>query len=139
ACPGRIFVLRKLGKPDLRRGEGGAFRQCRWISWAFDAATSVVNDDHLSSSLVRLHDAVSFTDFIEAEDPGRLDVQPTRSGVGCDLLKRNVREREAWGSEDETAKKREIDAARHLEQRIEVGDRIETAQPARKTRATAAA
>src|SRR5215813_1598580 len=85
ACPGRVFILRKSGKPDLRRGRGGegvsvcTFLQCCWISWAFDAATSVVNDDHLSSSLVRLHDAVSFTDFIEAEDPGRLDVQPTRS------------------------------------------------------------
>ena len=108
--PGSRLYLAQVGQARLASGEGGegvsvcTFLQCCWISWAFDAATSVVNDDHLSSSLVRLHDAVSFTDFIEAEDPGRLDVQPTRSGVCCDLLKRNVREREAWGSEDKLPK-----------------------------------
>jgi hypothetical protein len=38
---------------------------------------SVVDYDHLAASFVGLHDAVRLTDLVEAEDLGRLDIEPT--------------------------------------------------------------
>ena len=94
---------------------------------------SVVNDNHLAASLVGLHDSVSLTDLVEPEDPGRLDVEPAGRSVRSNLLKRHVRERKAWGAEHEAAEESQLDAARHLQQRVEVRNRIETAEPAGKT------
>src|SRR5262249_53482999 len=99
---------------------------------------SAVDHDHLSAGLVGLHDAVSFTDLVEAEDSDRLDVEPTGRGLGGDLLKGHVREREARRTEDEAAEEGQIDTARHLQQRVEVGDGIETAEPAGETGAAGA-
>src|SRR5258708_3324782 len=98
-----------------------------------------VNDDHLAAGLVRLHDAVRLMNLAETEDPHRLDVEPTGRGVRGDLVKRHVRERKAGGSEHEAAEEGQIDAARHLQHRVEVGNGIETAKPAGETGATAAA
>src|SRR5262245_10287443 len=67
---------------------------------------SVVDHDHFAAGLVRLHDAVRFTDFVEAEDSDRLDVEPTSRGVRGDLLKGHVREWEARRAEYEAAKER---------------------------------
>src|SRR5437660_34555 len=94
------------------------------------AQVSVADHDQLSASLVSLHGAVRLTDLVEAEDTNRLDVEPTGGCVLRDLLQRHVREREARRAEDETAEEGQIDAARHLQQRVEVGDRIEATQPA---------
>src|SRR5262245_6329607 len=99
---------------------------------------SAVEHDHLSAGFVCLHYAVSFLDLIEAEGSDRLDVEPTGRGISGDLLKRHVREREARRAENEAAEEGQVDAARHLQQRVEVGDGIETAEPAGETGAAAA-
>src|SRR5947209_16435148 len=72
-------------------------------------------------------------DLVEAEDPDRLDVEPAGRCVFRYLMKRHVRQREARRPEHEAAEESQIDAARHLQQRVEVGNRIETAEPAGKT------
>src|SRR5215813_5921912 len=100
---------------------------------------SVANDDHLAASLVGLHDAVSLTDLVEPEDPGRLDVEPAGRSVRSNLLKRHIRERKAWSAEHEAAEESQIDTARHLQQRVEVGNWIEAAEPAGKTGTAATA
>src|SRR2546427_2756119 len=100
---------------------------------AVPPSTRLMCADHLAAGLVGLHHAVSFTDFVEAEDPRRLHVEPAGCGVPGNLLKRDVRERKAWSPEHEAAEESQIDAARHLQQRVEVGNRIETAEPAGKT------
>src|SRR4029077_13238743 len=76
---------------------------------------------------------MSLANFIEAEDPRRLDVKPSSSGVLGDLLERYIRQREAGSSKRKTRKKSQIDAARHLLQRIKVGERTTAAEPAGKT------
>jgi hypothetical protein len=52
---------------------------------------------------------------------------------------RHIRQGEARLPEHEAAEEGQVDAARHLEQRVEVGDRSETAQPPGQARATAPA
>ena len=59
--------------------------------------------------------------------------------VSCDRLKWYVRQREAWLAKHETAEEGEVDAARHLQERVEVGDRRKAAQPTGQTGAAAAA
>jgi hypothetical protein len=54
------------------------------------APASTVDHDHLSLGLVRLHDAVRLADFLEAEDPHRLDIEATSRGVRRDLLQRHI-------------------------------------------------
>ncbi|MEJ1977159.1 MAG: hypothetical protein WDN49_14630 [Acetobacteraceae bacterium] len=78
-------------------------------------------------------------DLIEAEDPDRLHVEPAGSGVRGDLLQRHVRKRKARRAEHEAAKESQVNAARHLQQRVEVGDRVEPAEPAGKAGAATAA
>jgi len=64
-----------------------------------------VNDHHLSASFVRLHHAVRLTDLVEAEDPGRLNVELAGGGIRRDLLERHVGERKARSAENEAAEK----------------------------------
>jgi len=52
---------------------------------------------------------MSLANFIEAEDPRRLDVKPSGSGVLGDLLERYVRQREAGSSKRKTRKESQID------------------------------
>src|SRR5262249_5401533 len=56
-----------------------------------------------------------------------------------DALQRNVGERKAGGSEHETAEEGQIDATRHLQERVEIGDRGEAAEPAGQASPTATA
>jgi hypothetical protein len=56
-----------------------------------------------------------------------------------DLLQRYVGQRETRRAEHETAKEGEVDAARHLQQRVEVLDRRQPAQPTREAGAAAPA
>jgi hypothetical protein len=88
-----------------------------------------VDNNHLSARLVGLHHAVSFLNLIEAKDSDRLDVEPTHSGVRRNLLKRHVRKRETGRAKDEAPEEGQVDAAGHLQQRVDVGDRIETPEP----------
>jgi hypothetical protein len=98
-----------------------------------------VDYDHLAAGFVGLHHAMGLSDVLETEDSGGLDVEPTGRGVRGNLLKRHVRERKSRSPEHEAAEEGQIDAARHLQQRVEVGDGIETAKPASQTRTAAAA
>src|SRR5262245_14592962 len=115
--------------PITRRSDRGA--QCRHrVSFgSLNISTPVSrrseDHNHFSAGFVLLHDAMSVTDFVEAEDSDWLDVEPTSRGVGGDLLKRHVREREARRTEDEAAEEGQMNAARHLQQRVEVADGIE--------------
>src|SRR5262245_22413556 len=96
----------------------------------FEWADSITYDHHLATGLVGLHDAVSFLDLVETEDSRRFDVEPACCGVRRDLAKRDVGEWEAWRTEHKASKECQVDAARHLQQRIEISDGIQPAQPA---------
>jgi hypothetical protein len=56
-----------------------------------------------------------------------------------DALQRDIRERKAEGSKHEAAEEGQIDAARHLQKRVEIADRGEATGPAGKTSATTTA
>src|SRR5215472_9925018 len=53
-----------------------------------------------------------------------------------DTLQRDVRKWKARGSEHEAPEERQIDATRHLQKRVEIGDRGEAAKSTSKTSAT---
>src|SRR5262249_44926409 len=97
---------------------------------------SAVDDHHLPAGLVGLHDAMRFADLLEAEDPGGLRIEAPGRHLFGDLLERHVGERELRSAEHEAAEEGQVDAAGHLEERIEVGDRRESSQPAREAGAT---
>src|SRR5260370_39062863 len=80
-----------------------------------------------------LEEAVPLAYPATSRPPGAFGRAPPRRSVRSNLLKRHVGKREAWSSEHEAAEERQIDAARHLQQRVEVGNWIETAEPAGKT------
>jgi hypothetical protein len=82
---------------------------------------------------------VRLRDSIEAEDSDGHDIELTRRGILRDLLQRHVREWESPGAEHQAAEEGQVDAAGHLQQRIEVRNRIQAAKPAGKTGAIAAA
>jgi hypothetical protein len=66
---------------------------------------SGANDNYLSSSLIGLHDPMSLKNFIEAEDPRWLHVEPTGCGIFGDLLERHIRQGEAGYPKAKLAKK----------------------------------
>ena len=57
-------------------------------------------------------------------------IEAARRHVLGDPLEGDVGEREAGGPEDEAAEEGQVDPARHLQERVEVGDRREAPQPA---------
>src|SRR5262245_55517085 len=73
---------------------------------------------------------------LKAEHSGWFRLIAARSHLFGDGLKRNVREGKLRRAEHETAEEGKVDAARHLQERVEVGDRIEAAQPTSQTCAT---
>src|ERR1700751_2095266 len=97
------------------------------------AGQGVENDDHLSAGLVGLHDTVRLMDLFETEYPDRLDVKATGRSIRSDLLQRHIRDREARSAEREAGEESQVNAARHLQQRDEVGDGGQPAEPAGKT------
>src|SRR5262245_32530574 len=72
----------------------------------------------------------------EAEHSGRLRLVAACRHPSHDGLQRNVGKRELRSAEDEAAEEGEVDAACHLQKRVEVGDRRETTQPASQAGAT---
>ena len=96
---------------------------------------SAVDDHDLAAGLVGLHDAMRLVDFLEAR---RLGPEPALRHLPRDVLERHVGQRETRRAEHEAAEEGEIDAARHLQERIEILDRREPAQPAGEARAAAA-
>src|SRR6516225_4737398 len=59
--------------------------------------------DQLATGLICLHDPVSLSDAVEAEDLDRLGIELPGRGVRGDLLERHVRQRKARCAEHETA------------------------------------
>src|SRR5262249_22146417 len=85
------------------------------------------------------HHSMRLTDLVESENAGWLRVVPAGGDIIGDALQRHVGERKAGGSEHETAEEGQIDATRHLQERVEIGDRGEAAEPAGKASSTATA
>src|SRR5882724_12634144 len=73
---------------------------------------------------------------LKAEHSGWLRLIATFRHLFGDGLKRNVREGKPRRAEHEAAEEGQVDAACHLQERVEVGDRIETTQPASQAGAT---
>src|SRR5215510_10625380 len=96
------------------------------------------HNDHLSACLIGLHNAMRFVDLLEAKHAGWLCLEPARLHLSRDFCQRHVGQREALCAEHKTAEEGEVDAAGHLQQRVEVLDRGEAAQPTCETRAAAA-
>src|SRR5262245_13637167 len=113
--------------------------RCESIKSCSDRYDRSDDNYHLSAGLIRFHYSVSFLDFVKAENSYRFGIESTSSDVLSNPLKRDVREREARRAEHETSEERQVDAARHLQQRIEIWDRFETAQPPGEAGAAAAA
>src|SRR5262249_26238737 len=134
-----IFVPEEAPSPASRAADAVQPVAARGVAPSCSRRRSLVNDNHFAASLVFLHGTVRFADLVEPEDPGRFDVEPTRRSVRSNLLQRQVRERKARRAEHEAAEERQIDAARHLQQRVEVGNWIEAAEPAGKTGTPASA
>src|SRR5262245_12833566 len=73
---------------------------------------------------------------LKAKHSGWLRFKSACRHLFGDGLTRNVREGKLRRAEHETAKESQIDAACHLQERVEVGDGSETAQPAGQASAT---
>src|SRR5260370_3788871 len=93
------------------------------------SAWSVEDHHHLSCGLVGLHHAMRLADLLEAEYTRRLCPEAARRHLPPDVLEQHIRQRATRRAEHEAAEERQVDAARHLQQRIEVGDRCAAAQP----------
>src|SRR5262245_19828886 len=87
------------------------------------------NHYHFPFGLIRLHDAVRLPDVLEAEHARRLSLVTACLHVGRDRLQWYVRQGEARLPEHEAGEEGQVDAARHLRQRVEVGARRQAAQP----------
>src|ERR1700688_176871 len=105
-------------------------------SWMSCLNSDSVDDNHLSAGLVRFHHPMGFANVVETKHSGRFRFEPPGSNVFSDLLKRHVGKWKTRRAEHETAEERQVHTARHLQKRVEIDNRIEAAQPARKTRAT---
>src|SRR5262245_55499057 len=90
----------------------------------------------LPARLIGFHHSMRFPDVLEAEHSGWLRLIAACRHLFGDGLKRNVREGKLRRAEHEAAEESQIDAACHLQERVEVGDRCETAQPAGQAGAT---
>src|SRR5262249_31000150 len=87
---------------------------------ASPAALSAANNHDLPASFIALHGPVRFADVLEAKHAGRLGLELARRHLLGDFLQRHVGQRESRRTEHETAEEGEVDAAGHLEQRVEV-------------------
>ena len=90
------------------------------------------HDHHLPPGLVGLHHAMRLADLLELEDPRWFCLVAPCGDVIRNALKWDVLERKTRGPENEAAEEGQINAARHLQERVEVGDRCEAAEPTRE-------
>src|SRR5215510_9680639 len=77
-----------------------------------------------------------FPNVLKAKHSGWLRPKSACRHFFGDGLKRNVREGKLRRAEHETSEEGQIDAACHLQERVEVSDRGETTQPASEAGAT---
>src|SRR6476620_5201997 len=73
---------------------------------------------HLPAGLTGVHDAMRFADVLKAEHAAWLGLELARRNLLRDVLQRHVREWETRLTEHEAAEESEIDAARHLQERM---------------------
>src|SRR5262249_16830447 len=127
-------------RPDRARSQASAFPPCPLPSTSASYRSGVammfppesrspVDDNHFARGLVRLHDALCFTDLLEAEHVGRLGLELAGRHLPRDVLQRHIGKREARRAEHKAAEEREGYATGHLQQWIEVLDRRESSQP----------
>src|SRR4030095_8947057 len=101
-------------------------------SWRVSSKTY----DKFPLRLIGFHHSMCLPNVFKAEDSGWLRlVAACRHFLG-NRLKRNVREGKPRRAEHKAAEDSQIDAACHLQERVEVGDWSETAQPASQAGAT---
>src|SRR5205823_13572890 len=93
--------------------------------------------NHFATGLVRLHHPMRFPNILKAKYAGWFRLIATSGHLISDGLKWNIRQRKARFPEHKTAKEAEVDTARHLQQRVEVGHRSKPSQKARQARAPA--
>src|SRR5690349_18764813 len=79
------------------------------------------------------------TDLLKAEDPGWLRLETPGCHLFGNLLERHIGQWELGSTEHEAAEEGQVDAAGHLQKRVEVGNGREAPQPARKAGATTTA
>src|SRR5262249_40727344 len=79
---------------------------------------------------------MGLTDLLEAENPRWLRLEPPLCHLRGNLLERHIGEWELRSAEDEAAEEGEVNAAGHLQERVEIDNRRQTAQPARQAGAT---
>src|SRR5262245_18665061 len=89
--------------------------------------------------LVSFHHPMGLANVFEAEDARRLRIVAASGDVLSNTLKRHVRERKSRCSENEASEEGQIDAARHLQQRVEIRDRSQAAEPTGEASSTASA
>src|SRR5262245_48752886 len=79
---------------------------------------------------------MGFSNLLKAEYSGWLRLVAAGRHLFGDGLKRNVRERETRRAKHEAAEKRQINSAAHLQEGVEIGDGVETTEPAGQAGAT---
>jgi hypothetical protein len=92
--------------------------------------------NELPVRFIGFHHSMCLPNVFKAEHSGWLHLIAACRHLFGDGLKRNVRERKLRCAEHKAAEESQIDAACHLQERVEVGDRSETAQPAGQAGAT---
>src|SRR5437016_4520184 len=86
--------------------------------------------DKLPIRLISFHHSMRLPNVLKAEHSGWLRLIAACRHLFGDGLKRYVREWKLRRAEHEAAEEGQIDTACHLQERVEVGDRIEATQPA---------
>src|SRR6201999_2131515 len=104
-APQRLGVQERL-RQGLRREE--LPHRCRreWTLLPCPTHCRVLSfhdDNHFTAVFAGFHGAVCFVNLAEREDTRRGCLESSRGHLGCDVLKRNVRQREARSAEDEAA------------------------------------
>src|SRR5215467_9730918 len=97
---------------------------------------SIVDDHHLAAGFVGFHDTMGLTDVLEAEDPAWLRLETSGGHLFGNLLERHIGQWELRGAEYEAAEEGQVDAAGHLCERVEIGDRRQATKPPGQAGAT---
>src|SRR5262245_14931996 len=85
--------------------------------------------DKLPDRLIGLHQPMRLPNVLKAKHSGWLRLIAACRHLFGNGLKRNVREGKLWRAEHEAAEEGKVDATCHLQEWVEIGDRIETTQP----------
>jgi hypothetical protein len=96
----------------------------RWVDIG-----SVERDDELAAGLACVNESMGFGDLLEREDASWFGVEHASLGLLDELLEGHVGDREVLVAERERAGEgAQLNAAREVEQGVEVRDRLESAE-----------